>query len=90
MSNVSVPEVKVAIAIDGEEMATFNFARTDRNPQNWEVTAAINHRDAKSAIRACLLACVAELAEGVWESFTFEAESGSAEDDQLQLPWSKS
>jgi len=85
MGNVSVSEVKVVVAIDGEEMATFEFNRTDRNPQNWEVTAAINHRDAKSAMRACLLACVAELAEGIWEPYTFEAESDSSTDDQPQL-----
>jgi len=85
MSNVYVPEVSVKIAVAGEEVARFAFDRTDRNPQEWEITAAIDRADSKSAIRACLLACVAELQQGDWLPYSFVPESGGTEDDQPQL-----
>lgn len=88
MSNVRVPEIKVTIFIEGNEVARFGFNRTGASPDKWEITAALDYADCKSAMRACLLACVAELQTGEWEAYTFVPESGSSEDDQLQLAWS--
>jgi len=88
MSDVLVPEVKVTIHIEGEEVARFAFNRTQSNPQDWDITAALDYADSKQAMRACLLACVAELQSGNWEAYTFVPESGDQERDQLQLPWS--
>lgn len=90
MPDVLVPEFSIKVFVEGEEIARFGFHRTSRNPQDWEITAALNHADSKQAVRAGLLACVAELASGEWESYTFVPEGGSETDDQLQLPWSKS
>lgn len=87
MSNVSVPDVKVRVIIAGTPIATFEFHRVDKSPQDWEVTAALEHPDARSAVRACLLAAIAQLADTGWETYTFEAESGGEADDQLELPF---
>lgn len=87
MHNVSVPDVEVVISIEGDTFATFQFYKTERAPHDWETTGTINHPDGSTAMRAVLLACVGELDKGGWELFTFEAESGSTEDDQPQLPW---
>lgn len=88
MKDVLVPEVKVSVALDGEEVARFGFARTNRNPQEWDITAALDYADSKQAMRAILLACVAELQAGSWEPYTFVPEGDGTTDDQLQLPWS--
>lgn len=88
MSDVRVPDVRVSVAIAGEEAARFAFFRTDLHPQDWEVTAALRDPDSRQAMRACLLACCAELNLGQWEHFVIEFEGGGETDDQLQLPWS--
>lgn len=87
MSNVRVPQVKVSVAVEGSEIARFEFNRTERSTQDWEITAALIDRDCKQAVRACLLASVSELSADGWEAYTFEPESGNSEDDQLELPF---
>lgn len=88
MDNVRVPDVEVKIALAGQPVAWFQFHRTSANPQDWEATAALDYADSKQAMRACLLACLAELQSGRWEAYTLVAEGGGETDDQLQLPWS--
>lgn len=87
MSNVQVPAVQVKVFVDGGEIARFNFHRTERSTQDWEITAAIIDRDCKQAVRSCLLASISELTSEGWESYTFEPEGGSETNDQPQLPW---
>jgi len=87
MSNVRVPDFKVGVVVEGEEVARFEFFETSRTPAAWEVQAAIISRDAREAVRSCLLACVAELRDGTWEAYTFEAESAGETNGQPQLPW---
>lgn len=88
MSDVRVPEVQVSVTIEGQQVARFGFARTGRNPADWEVTGALDYADSKQAMRALFLACVVELDQGSWEAYTFVPEGDSQTDDQLQLPWS--
>lgn len=85
MPNVHLSEVSVKVFIEGEEIARFAFDRTDRNPQEWEVTAALDSADSKSAVRACLLACVAEIQSGDWVPYTFVPEGGGETNDQPLL-----
>lgn len=87
MSNVRVPQVKVSVAVEGTEIARFEFNRTERSTQDWEITAALSDADCRSAVRACLLAAVSELSAEGWTVATFEAEGGGREDDQLELPF---
>lgn len=87
MADVRVPELSITVAVEGNEVAHFAFNRTDRHPQDWEVTAALRDPDTRTAVRACLLACVAELNLGQWEHYVIEVEGGSATNDQPQLPW---
>jgi len=88
MPDVRVPDVKVTIYIEGEEVARFGFSRTSRSPEDWDIQAALAYADSRQAVRACLLACVSELAGSNWEAYTFVPENGGSTDDQLQLPWS--
>lgn len=87
MKDVHVPDIKITMAVAGELVFHMDFRNTHRAPAAWEITGAIYDRDTKSAVRACLLACLAELSADVWEDYTFEAESGSPEDVQPLLPW---
>lgn len=87
MRNVQVPDVKISVVVAGVEVARFTFHRVDLSPQDWEVTAAIHSEDARTAIRACLLAAVAELAGNNWEIADIAFESGGEADDQLELPF---
>lgn len=88
MAHVSVPEVFIAVKVDGDEVARFAFNRTVSNPQEWDISAALNHPDARSAVRSILLTCVAELTEGSWEPYSFVSEGGNETNDQPQLPFS--
>lgn len=88
MANVQLPAVKISVFVDGEEMARCTFYQTHRSPQAWDIEAAISDRDAKPAVRASLLAFLAELEAGTWELADIVFESGGETDDQLQLPWS--
>jgi len=87
MSDVRVSDIKVTLVAVGEPIACFEFHQTHRTPSAWEITGSIYSADAKQAVRACLLACLAELNEGSWEAYDIEAESGGATNDQPQLPW---
>lgn len=87
MANVQVPAVQVKVFVDGGEIARFDFYRTERSTQDWEITAAIIDRDCTTAVRACLLASISELTAEGWDTYTFEAEGGSETNDQPQLPW---
>jgi hypothetical protein len=88
MANVDYPSVQISVYVEREELARCTFYQTHRSPQAWEVSAAISDRDARQAIRSCLLAFVAEIASGEWDTADIVFESGSETDDQLQLPWS--
>jgi len=87
MSHVSVSDIKVCVIVGGREAAQFDFYRVDLSPQNWEIIAAIIDVDSRKAIRACLLACIAELSADGWEAYTFEAQGAGETNDQPQLPW---
>lgn len=90
MSDVVVSDLKVTVVVAGEKIAQFEFFKTHLAPPAWEITAAIYSGDARTAVRACLLACVAELASDSWESFDFNAEGGSEQANQLIMPWRES
>lgn len=87
MSDVRVSDLKVCVVVGGSEVAHFEFHRTDRHPQDWEVTAALSDPDTRQAVRACLLACIAEIQLGTWEHYLIETEGGGSTNDQPQLPW---
>jgi len=87
MSDVSVSDVEIRIVVKGGEVARFTFNRTDRHPQDWDVTASIYSLDTRTAVRACLLAAVAQCNSEGWTPYTFEAEGGSETNDQPHLPW---
>lgn len=87
MSDVHVPDITVTMAVAGEVVFHIDFRQTHRAPSAWEITGAIYDRETKQAVRACLLACLAELQSDVWEAYTFEAEGGGETNDQPLLPW---
>lgn len=92
-TNDSVPDVKVAVIVAGDSIAIFSFWRVALSPQNWDVVGALVDESTKSAVRACLLACIAELGSSGWESVPDVREgAGSSRDDEgsstLELPWS--
>lgn len=87
MDNVRVPDIKVKVSVEDQDICVIEFRQTHRAPAAWEITGAIYSADAREAVRSCFLACLAELNSGSWESYTFEAEGGNPQDDQPQLPW---
>jgi len=87
MSNVYVPQVKISVTVEGVEVARVCFDKVDRAPAEWEVSAAIVDPDARTAVRACLLAAVSEISSEGWTSYSFIPEGGGETNDQPQLPW---
>lgn len=67
MSDARIPSVKVAVLVEGTQIAVFSFWRVQRSVDDWEITAALVDEQTKQAVRACLLACVAEVNNGFWE-----------------------
>jgi len=87
MSNVQVPDVQVKVTVAGGDIARFDFSRVSLSPQEWDITAALNDVNSRQAVRACLLAAVAELSADGWEAYSFDVEGAGSTDDQPQLPW---
>lgn len=82
-----VPDVKVAVSVAGDTVAIISFWKVAFNPQEWDVTAAIIDRDSREAIRACLLAAVAEFTASGWQDILDLPESGGEDGDQSIFPW---
>jgi len=92
-NNDAVPDVKVAVSVAGDAVAIFSFWRVALSPQNWDIVAALVDESTRTAVRACLLACVAEIGSSGWEAIpSIHEGAGSLGDDegspQTELPWS--
>lgn len=80
----ALPDVKVAVSIAGGAVAVFSFWKVAYAPQNWEITAALIDEGTRAAVRACLLACIAEIQTGRWEPVSgIPAEFGGEGAEQL-------
>lgn len=82
--HAKVPDVKVAVSISGDSVAIFSFWKVEFSPQEWEVGVALADEATRKAVRACLLACVAELSANGWTYLPGLFETSSGERDEPQ------